>query len=163
MNLFEKIYSEYKYKVYFFVKKYIQKEEDTEDIVQDIFIHVWRHMDKTDQTPPESIIFKTCKQEVSKFYRRNKLLFTFSEEEILIEEEEVFDEDLYKEQISKVERLLNEFPQKTRDLFIQHKIENISYSQLAKENNLSKTAVSKQVNKILSFLKDNLHLLLIII
>ncbi|MBV8327300.1 sigma-70 family RNA polymerase sigma factor [Chryseobacterium sp.] len=157
MDPFEKIYSEYKHKVYFFVKKYIQKEEDTEDIVQDIFMHVWKHMDKTVKVPPEAIIFKTCKQEISSFYRKNKLLFSFSEHEINIANEDISDENSHEENMVKVETLLENLPQKTRKLFIQHKIENISYSQLAKENNLSKTAVSKQINKVLAFLRRNLH------
>ncbi|AZA83648.1 hypothetical protein C1637_14610 [Chryseobacterium lactis] len=156
MDSFEKIYSEYKHKVYFFVKKYIQKEEDAEDIVQDIFVHVWKHLDENAQIAVEAIVFKTCKQEVSNFYRKNKLLFTFSEKEVVkAEEEEIIDEKYYEEQVSKIESLLEKLPLKTKDLFIQHKIKNISYSQLAKENNLSKTAISKQINKALSFLKGN--------
>ncbi|MCQ9633447.1 sigma-70 family RNA polymerase sigma factor [Chryseobacterium sp. WG23] len=157
MEQFKKIYSEYKHRVYFFVKKYVQKEEDIEDIVQEIFMHVWKHMDKAAQIPMEAIIFKTCKQEVSNFYRKNKLLFTFSEKEIITEEEETLDENSHEELISKVKRLLEKLPQKTRELFIQHTIKNISYSQLARENNLSKTAVSKQIHKALSFLRGNLH------
>ncbi|MDR2238100.1 MAG: sigma-70 family RNA polymerase sigma factor [Chryseobacterium sp.] len=157
MDLFEKIYSEYKHKVYFFVKKYIPKEEDAEDMVQDIFMHVWEHLDKTRQIPAEAIIFKTCKQKVSDFYRKHQLSFSFPEQIIKSEDDEAPDEKCHEEQISKVEKLLDQLPQKTRRLFMQHKIENRSYSQLARENNLSKTAVSKQINKVLSFLRGNLQ------
>jgi RNA polymerase sigma-70 factor (ECF subfamily) len=158
MDSFEKIYSEYKHRVYFFVRKYIQKEEDAEDVVQEIFIHIWKHMDKATQIPHDAIIFKTCKQEVSNFYRKNKLLFALSEQEInIVIEEEISDEGVQEDRISKVENLLQKLPQKTRELFIQHKIENISYSQLAKENNLSKSAISKQIHKAITFLKGNMH------
>ncbi|PWN71584.1 hypothetical protein C1631_002880 [Chryseobacterium phosphatilyticum] len=158
MDPFEKIYSEYKHRVYFFVKKYIQKDEDAEDMVQDIFMHVWKHIDKTTQIPPEAIIFKTCKQEISNFYRKNKLSFIFTESEMVsTEENDTFDESSREEQISRLENLLEKLPQKTKQLFIQHKVENISYSQLAKENNVSKTAISKQINKALTFLRGNLH------
>ncbi|ROI05853.1 sigma-70 family RNA polymerase sigma factor [Chryseobacterium sp. G0240] len=157
MDSFEKIYSEYKHKVYFFVKKYIQKEEDIQDIVQDIFFHIWKHLDNSGSTPVEAIVFKTCRQEVSNFYRKNKLLFTFSEQDIISTEEDVFDEKNHEEQIARMTSLLEKLPQKTRELFIRHKIKNVSYSQLARENNLSKTAISKQINKALSFLRGNLQ------
>lgn len=159
MEQFKKIYSEYKNRVYFFVKKYVQRDEDIEDIVQDIFVHVWKHLDKVNkEIPVEAIIFKTCKQEVSNFYRKNKLLFTVSEQGDSKEaEEESIDENYTEEQISKMVALLDKLPQKTKKLFIQHKVENMSYSQLAKENNISKTAIGKQINKAISFLKVNLH------
>lgn len=156
---FKKIYSEYKHRVYFFAKKYVQRDEDVEDIVQDVFVHVWKYMEKNDQkTPIEAVIFKTCKQEVAHFYRKNKLSFVDSELSMNKEQEdEILDEAFREEQIQKIETLLDELPQKTKKLFIQHTIENLSYSQLAKENNISKTAIGKQINKAISFLKINLQ------
>lgn len=159
MDQFKKIYSEYRHKVYFFVKKYIQKNEDAEDVVQDIFVHIWKYLDKVDaKTPIEAVIFKTCKQEVSHFYRKNKLAFAISDQNVLKEEvEEALDENDNEERISKITVLLDKLPQKTRELFIQHTIEKMSYSQLAKENNISKSAIGKHINKALHFLKVNLH------
>ena len=62
MEYFEKIYLDYKHKVYFFVKKFISTTEDVEDVVQEIFVHLWKHSSslKNSQTL-ESIIFKTEK------------------------------------------------------------------------------------------------------
>jgi DNA-directed RNA polymerase specialized sigma24 family protein len=62
MEYFEKIYLDYKHKVYFFVKKFISITEDVEDVVQEIFVHLWKHSAslKNSQTL-DSIIFKTEK------------------------------------------------------------------------------------------------------
>ncbi|MEN4761099.1 MULTISPECIES: sigma-70 family RNA polymerase sigma factor [unclassified Chryseobacterium] len=158
MDQFKKIYSEYKHRVYFFVKKYIQRDEDVEDVVQDIFVHVWKHLEKAEKVSVEAIIFKTSQQEVANFYRKNKLQFVSSEQIIIKDsEDEILDESVKDEQISQIESLLDKLPQKTKKLFVQHTIENASYSQLAKENNVSKTAIGKQINKAISFLKINLQ------
>ncbi|HCA10023.1 sigma-70 family RNA polymerase sigma factor [Chryseobacterium sp.] len=159
MAQFKNIYSEYKHKVYFFVRKYVQRDEDVEDIMQDIFVHVWKHMDKaTDSSAIEAIIFKTSKQEVANFYRKNKMVFISSDQnEIPETEDEVSEEFSMEDQISKIEILLDKLPQKTKELFIQHKIEKLSYSHLAKENKISKVAIGKHINKAISFLKINLH------
>ncbi|PIF47421.1 RNA polymerase sigma-70 factor (ECF subfamily) [Chryseobacterium sp. 52] len=158
MAQFKKIYSEYKHKVYFFVRKYIQRDEDVEDVVQDIFVHVWKHMGKAnDAAMLEAIIFKTSKQEVAHFYRKNKLIMVSSDQNMVPDnEDEVSDEVFKEEQISKIESLLDKLPQKTKELFLKHKIENFSYSQLAKENKISKVAIGKHINKAISFLKINL-------
>ncbi|MDC8099687.1 RNA polymerase sigma factor [Chryseobacterium rhizosphaerae] len=159
MAQFKKIYSEYKHKVYFFVRKYVQRDEDVEDIMQDIFMHVWKHTHKTtDSSAIEAIIFKTSKQEVANFYRKNKMVLISSDQnEIPDTEDEILEEAFMEEQISKIEALLDRLPEKTKELFIQHKIEKLSYSHLAKENKISKVAIGKHINKAISFLKINLH------
>lgn len=80
-----------------------------------------------------------------------------SENIVNVDEDETIDEIFTEEQISQIEALLDKLPQQTKKLFIQNKIENLSYSQLAKENNISKTAIGKQINKAISFLKVNLQ------
>ncbi|WP_089790696.1 RNA polymerase sigma factor [Chryseobacterium wanjuense] len=158
MEQFKAIYSEYKHRVYFFVKKYVQRDEDVEDIVQDIFVHIWKYAEKNNsKVPLEAIIFKTCKQEVANFYRKNKMIMVSSDNIVNVDEDETIDEIFTEEQISQIEALLDKLPQQTKKLFIQNKIENLSYSQLAKENNISKTAIGKQINKAISFLKVNLQ------
>lgn len=158
MEQFKAIYSEYKHRVYFFVKKYVQRDEDVEDIVQDIFVHIWKYAEKNNSKVPfEAIIFKTCKQEVANFYRKNKMIMVSSDNIVNVDEDETIDEIFTEEQISQIEALLDKLPQQTKKLFIQNKIENLSYSQLAKENNISKTAIGKQINKAISFLKVNLQ------
>ncbi|KMQ59533.1 hypothetical protein ACM46_20845 [Chryseobacterium angstadtii] len=159
MSQFEKIYSEYKHRVYFFVKKYIQRDEDVEDVVQDIFVHVWKYVHKTDHPSAiEAIIFKTSKQEVANFYRKNKLVLVSSDQNAIQDTEDQPSEELYTEEhISKIEILLDKLPEKTKELFIQNKIKNLSYSQLAEENKISKVAIGKHINKAISFLKINLH------
>ncbi|MCT3942485.1 sigma-70 family RNA polymerase sigma factor [Elizabethkingia anophelis] len=161
MEYFKKIYLEYNNQVYFFVKKYISNIEDAGDVVQEIFVHLWKHSSSLQNSQNiESIIFKTAKQEVSNFYRKNKMLFTFSDESLIKDEadSEKIDEELKEEQIKKIQNLLEKLPEKSRTFFNKNKIEKISYSQIAKENNISKSAVEKQVNKAIQFIKANLNL-----
>ncbi|NIF06530.1 sigma-70 family RNA polymerase sigma factor [Chryseobacterium sp. Tr-659] len=159
MEQFKKIYSEYKHRVYFFVRKYVRQETDVEDIVQDIFVHLWKHLDKADSpSAVEAIIFKASKQEISNFYRRNKILFVSSEENIIPENaDDISDEVSAQEQMKKVEVLLDKLPMKTKELLLRHTTQNISYSKLADEHKVSKTAIGKQINKALDFLKINLQ------
>ncbi|MEC3874565.1 RNA polymerase sigma factor [Chryseobacterium salviniae] len=161
MKYFKKIYVDYKDQVYFFVRNYISNTEDVEDVVQEIFIHLWKHSSALkDSQNVEPVIFKTAKQEVSNFYRKNKMLFTFSDEDLIKDEadSENIDEEFKEEQIKKIKNLLERLPEKSRFFFSKNKIEKISYSQIAKENNISKSTVEKQVKKAIQFIKANLNL-----
>jgi RNA polymerase sigma-70 factor (ECF subfamily) len=61
-----------------------------------------------------------------------------------------------EDQLKKIESLLEQVPEKSREFFIQNKIQNLSLFTIAQENHISKTAVEKHVNKVLKFLRANL-------
>ena len=161
MEYFKKIYLDYKHQVYFFVKKFISNMEDVEDVVQEIFVHLWKHSSSLKNPQAlESIIFKTAQQEVSNFYRKNKMLFSFSDEDFIKDEadSERNDHEFKEEQLRKIQNLLENLPERSKTFFYKNKLEKISYSQIAKENNISKTAVEKQVNKVVRYIRANLNL-----
>lgn len=161
MRHFKKIYSNYRHQVYFFVRKYISGQEDIEDVVQEIFIHLWKHdaqLQKSGQ--PEAVIFRTAKQEIANFYRKNKMIFA-SDPGIIagLEETEGESEALWKEEsLTQIERLLDELPAQNKEFLLRNKLENISYVRIAEENNMSKTAVEKRINKALAYIRSNLSL-----
>ncbi|KIC61247.1 RNA polymerase sigma factor [Chryseobacterium taiwanense] len=161
MEHFKKIYLDYKHQVYFFVKKFISSMEDAEDVVQETFVHLWKHSSSL-RNPQnlEAIIFKTAQQEVSNYYRKNKMLFSYTDESLIKDaaDSEKRDHEFKEEQLKKIEILLEELPERSKTFFYKNKLEKISYSQIAKENNISKTAVEKQVNKVIRYIKTNLNL-----
>ncbi|WP_027385763.1 RNA polymerase sigma factor [Chryseobacterium gregarium] len=162
MDSFKRIYSEYKHRVYFFVAKYISDEEDIEELVQDIFMHLWKYCSETDsQSQTEAIIFKSAKQEISNFYRKKKMIYVPLEDSQQVSAEENSDLEkklLQEDQLQKIETLLEQVPEKSREFFIKNKIQNLSLFTIAQENDISKTAVEKHVNKVLKFLRTNLNL-----
>lgn len=164
MESFKEIYSAYKHRVYFFVAKYVSEEEDIEELVQDIFMHVWKYCSKADlASQTEAIVFKSAKQEISNFYRKRKMIFVTLEnsQEVNTEETSDIEKKIRQEdQLQKIENLLEQVPERSREFFIKNKIQNLSLFTIAKENDISKTAVEKHVNKVLKFLKTNLNLFL---
>ncbi|MBB6371231.1 RNA polymerase sigma factor [Chryseobacterium shigense] len=157
-SLFEELYSKYKHQVYFFVKKYIHGQEDIEDVVQDIFVHVWKHRDSLSKNA-EAIVFKTAKQEIANFFRKNRLSFVDLKENAVLDfEKEDYDEDEQLLRSEEIKNLLHLIPEKSKDYFLKHKVDGLSYSQIAKENNISKNAVAKHVNKVLQLLKARLNI-----
>ncbi len=161
MGHFKKIYSDYKHQVYFFVRKYISGQEDIEDVVQEIFVHLWKHHTQLQKSEhPEAVIFRTAKQEIANFYRKNKMIFSSDPDIIsgLEETEEESDALCKEENLSKIERLLSELPTQNKEFLLRNKLENVSYLKIAEENNMSKTAVEKRINKALSYIRSNLSL-----
>ncbi|WP_165690066.1 RNA polymerase sigma factor [Elizabethkingia ursingii] len=156
-SAFRKIYTEYKHQVFFFVKKYIHGRDDIEDVVQDIFVHLWKHRHSLNNTNLSAAVFKTAKQEIANFYRKNKLSCSTLEEDTCTNTlKDDSNENIPVSHIKQIEDLLYLIPEKSKSFFLKHKIDGLSYSQIAKENSISKNAVAKHVNKVLLFLRTNL-------
>ena len=158
---FEKVYASYKHQIYFFVKNYVKSQDDTEDIVQDIFVHLFKHQSALNHNT-EAVIFKTAKQEVANFYRRNQLDFSeLSENHDTDMEADITDEELSEARLLKIEEILKTVPDKSKDFFLKSKSQGWSYSEIAAENHISKNAVAKHVNKVLDLLKSKMSLFLL--
>lgn len=158
-SFFEELYAAYKHQVFFFVKKYVRGQDDIEDVVQDIFVHLWKYRHSLGKNT-DAVVFKTAKQEIANFYRKNKFSYSDFDENISLNfaKEEETDEEKVMQDSEKIQNLLNQMPEKSKTFFLKHKVEGLSYSQIAKENSISKNAVAKHVTKVLHLLKTHLSL-----
>lgn len=155
-SCFQEIYELYSFKVYCFVKKYTKQNADAEDVTQNVFIHLWKYREKLNpEIPLKSVLFKSSKQEISKWYKKQNRIFTLNEKEIIAELDESYDEDEIAEKMQKIEYLLNQIPERRKKIFILHKFEELSYKEIALQMNMTTSAVANQISKTLQYLKKN--------
>lgn len=156
-SCFKEIYELYHFKVFCFVKKYTTQLADSEDVTQNVFIHLWKYRAKLDPNVTlEAILFKSSKQEISKWYKKQNRIFSVEDDQLIKELDSAAepDEDI-SSQLEKIEYLLNKIPEKRRKIFSLHKFEDRSYKEIAVEMNMSPSAVANQISKTLQFLKKN--------
>lgn len=156
-SCFKEIYELYHYKVFCFVKKYTNQLADSEDVTQNVFIHLWKYRRKLDPNIElESILFKSSKQEISKWYKKQNRIFSVEDEQLIKELDTASESDEYiSPKLEKIEYLLNQIPEKRRKIFTLHKFEERSYKEIALEMGMSPSAVANQISKTLQFLKKN--------
>lgn len=131
---------------------------DTEDITQNVFIHLWNYRYKINPaTVPEAVLYKSARQEISRWYRAQEGFPSLPDGE-LREDIDVYAEESEEEFAQKLERinaLLDQIPEKRRRIFALYKFEQRSYKEIAQEMHMTPGAVAKQVSKTLQFLKEN--------
>lgn len=156
-SCFKEIYDLYHFKVFCFVKKYTAQLADAEDVTQNVFIHLWKYRSKLDpDTSLEAILFKSSKQEISKWYKKQNRIFSVEKEHLIKELDTAAEqENDIDVQFEKIEHLLNKIPEKRRKIFSLHKFDDLSYKEIAIEMNMSPSAVANQISKTLQFLKKN--------
>ncbi|CAD0007840.1 RNA polymerase sigma factor [Flavobacterium chungangense] len=156
-SCFREIYDLYHFKVFCFVKKYTAQLADSEDVTQNVFIHLWKYRTKLDSnTDLEAVLYKSSKQEISKWYKKQNRIFSVENDQLIKELDSASEsDDDISLKLEKIEYLLNKIPAKRRKIFNLHKFEDLSYKEIALEMDMSPSAVANQISKTLQFLKKN--------
>ncbi|RLJ75132.1 hypothetical protein [Pedobacter alluvionis] len=66
---YEELYHRYNHEIFTCIANKIENRNDVLDVMQEVYIHLWKFREKILLGNAENIIFNTCKQEISKFYR----------------------------------------------------------------------------------------------
>lgn len=173
---FEDIYLSYFSKMKYFALEYVIREEDAENIVQDVFTELWEKKEMLSMhINLVAYLFTTVKNRCLNHLRHKTIVqetATLIQEEYLItlrmnlNSLEAFDQNLFSDQdIEKlITRALNSLSPKCREIFVMSKIEGKKQKQIAAELNISINTVETQTGiaykKLRAELKE--HLLLFI-
>ncbi|MFT3920498.1 RNA polymerase sigma factor [Cloacibacterium sp.] len=154
---FHNIYEVFSDRVYTLVNKYVKQPADAEDIVQNIFIHIWNRWDNINgDTKMDAIFIKTARQEISKWYAKRKDVFLDDFVEYPYDADMVENPEDDDELMEKVKRLLDQAPEKRKQIFLLHKFEQRSINEIAKEMNMTPSAVTNQISLTLKFIRKQL-------
>ncbi len=168
---FEKTYKLYYPKMVAFAKNYISAREDVENIVQDVFVVLWKKKDELELSCMLTTYLFTLVRNKCLNFLRHKLI---EEEYNLQMKEEVgfklyalesleytyYSEDELQEA---VQRALSKLPERCREVFVKSRIDGLKYKEIAEELGISVNTVENQIvtalKKLRIELKDYLPLL----
>ncbi|SHF12434.1 RNA polymerase sigma factor [Pedobacter caeni] len=157
---FKSLFESCHYKLYQFCYRFTNDRDTAEDIVQNIFIHIWNNRAKlNEQTPVEAILFKTAKQEISNWYRSLKNQEERIEDDAMIaEEEDTEDPHLAELQKDYLYKLLDKLPDRRREIFMLHRFDGLTCQEIAQHLEISKSAVENQIGLALAYLREQAKL-----
>lgn len=142
-----------------FAIKYLKAPEEAEDVVQEVFLQLWR---KQVQLPPQEIksyLFTAVKNGCLKVIRHKKVVqkhesFLQAEDTI-----EVYDPHHYLllSEIEKcVEETLGSVSERTQRIFNMSRVEKKKYDEIADQLNISVKTVEAHMSKMLHLLRIRL-------
>lgn len=154
------LYAQYSNRLYRFAFGYLKSEEDTLDLVQEVFIRLWNSRSTLkDDTNLEAFLFTVARNAVISTFRKK-----VSEKEYLehlrsvvvknsSDTEKQVDYTLLSEQ---VRQLVNKLPEQRRRIFLLSKEVGYSNKDIAEELKISVKTVEDHITKARKFLKENL-------
>lgn len=166
---FTTFYQLHWHKLFIYVIKVVKDEEETADILQDVFLNLWLMRDKFEHVRAiESYLFimarNTSLQRLASNRKNNDLV-----EKLRIFSETTHDEGVEKIFLGKelkelIDDAVNKLPTKMKEVFVLSREENLSHKEIAERLHISDKTVKKQVGYALKIikacLKFKLHLLI---
>ncbi len=130
--------------------------EDAEDVVMDVFTHIWSKDVSLDElSKPKAYLFKSVHNKALEKIRSKKVeILSLDAQKIVVVDykEENADDFLLKDKIYKSIRQL---PKQCQLIFVKAKIDGQSYKEIAEELGLSIKTIENQMSKALKILRAN--------
>lgn len=134
----EEIYTQYKDKVFGYVKNHVNSVEDAEDITSEIFIKIYSKIDSYDESKASlsTWIYSMTSNRVIDYYRTNHVYSEIPED--LSDEKSTIEEDvLNKETLEQLAKALESLPEELTDIIVLRYYKGLTLQEVAVKMGLS--------------------------
>ncbi len=160
VEAFDQVYHRYAGKLYAFSLKYLKSKEDSEELVQSVFLKVWENQKNLKKdTSFKSYLFTIAYNEICNLFRRRKYQQNFiniSISENIEASGETEDQIEFQFVSEQVEQIISKLPEKQKTIFRKSRQEGKSTKEIADELGLSPGTVDNYISESLKFIRINL-------
>ena len=147
---FGELYNRYWEGLFNFGYDCLHDEEATKDVIQDVFLSIWKNREKTEITHIKAYLFQSVKYGVMKSIKAEGLkasdLDYLSDEPAANPVEETV---YFNETQEKLLTLMKSLPKRSREVFYLSRFEHLTNAQIAKQLNMSKSTVEWHISQAL--------------
>ena len=157
---FDNIYKKYNKKVYYFALSYLKNKEEAEDVVQDVFMNLWKYRDQINEYYVFSkYLFKITYNETCKKFRKQasdkkhlgEVLQNFT-----LEDNSTNLDIEYNNLLETANLVIEKLPSRQKKIFLLSKKEQLTNEQIAQQLNISKKTVENYLAKAKTSFKKSL-------
>jgi RNA polymerase sigma-70 factor (ECF subfamily) len=140
----------------------LRNPTDVDDAVQDVWIRAHAHLGTDEVDNVQAYLFQTARSVLTDRARRAAVRQEGRHEDLTEMNhpvEGITPERLLigREAVARIVALLQEMPERTRDVFVLHRFDDMSYREIAQRMLISVSAVEKHIMKALRLLSDEMR------
>jgi len=139
--------------------RYIQDNQEIEDIVQDVFIKIWeRRSELQIHTSLKNYLFNSVKNSSINYVSRKKeIAAELIDNGVYLNDDEGKNPFVSEEFASEIDRAIMELPPRCQKIFLLAYINNLTYQEIADALGVSKNTVKTQMGIAYKFLREKLR------
>ncbi|MGM9507498.1 RNA polymerase sigma-70 factor [Larkinella sp. GY13] len=157
---FRELYERYWYKMYVVAHRKLRRKEVAEELAQELFVMLWQKRDSLKILNLPAFLGITLKNLMVDYIRRNILEEHYLDQLRLFFPVETFTttETVQLNELTEaIQNTLAQLPEKTREVFILRRFEQLSIREIAQRLELSEKAIEYHLSRSTSFLRQNLR------
>lgn len=160
MLAFDELYRRYSRRLYKFAFSILKSSDESENIIQDIFLNLWEHRnDIRKNSSVKYYIFTAAYNSAISLIRRKirdtryiEYLKTFRE----VKHEPVSIELEYRELDVKLEKIIANLPERQKQVYLLHNVEGLKYKEIANRLKISENTVENHISRALKTIRKKL-------
>ena len=161
-QIFEKFFHEFYSSLCAYCKLIVNRNDIAEDIVQELFYRIWNKRENFNiSTSLKSYLFRSVYNNSIEYIKSEKLEILYKEynlRKLQNNDTTIPDSDI----IEKINKAIDELPDKCREVYKLRKFDNLSHAEIAKKLNISLKTVETHIRRANIALKEKLKYLSII-
>ena len=140
-----------------FANNIVNDRNNAEDIVQDVFLNLWKNRDSIDwESPMKGYLYKATYNGALNWLEKNKRVVRY-DEKIGEPNANVVELSLDADELQqRIEQAINTLPPKCKAIFVLNRHEEMKYKQIAEHLNISIKTVETQMSIALDKLRKEL-------
>ena len=158
VKAFDILFARYSKKIYAFALRYLKSDVESEGVVQDVFMFIWNNRKNIrTNTSFKSYLFTISINNIRKIFRRESYRTKFISDSEFIQEENSMDDQLeYAFLLEQVDKLIDDMPERRRNIFIKSRKLGMSSKEIAKELGITPGTVDNQISEAIKFLRERI-------
>jgi RNA polymerase sigma-70 factor (ECF subfamily) len=160
-DAFAEIYRRYWSLMYMHALKMLRDEDDTKDVLQDVFTSLWLNRETVDCNSNLAGYLYTCtKNKVLDLIARQRVRVNYLDSLasfIEANSNRIIENITEKELSQGLEKEIQQLPAKMRQIFEMRIHQHLTYKEIAAELSLSDKTVKKQISNAIKILRPKLH------
>lgn len=160
IQAFNQLFEAYSSRLYAFGIKYLKSEADAEELVQDVFLKIWRNREKLQEDKCfQAYLFTIAYNQIKEYFQYKGVFLNVAEEK---QEAGSVDNSTeagisYRSVLEHINALLQQLPEKKQKIFQLSRFEGKSAKEIAVQLGISSKTVDNQVSEVMGFLREQLR------
>lgn len=157
---FELLFLKYHKKLYYFCFKTLKNKEESEGLVQNIFMEIWANRERIDINRSfYGYLFKIAKNKIYNHLRKSINEQVYKEYIIHRNEGSEYRTEIdidYNEISNILEEIIGKLPPRRKQIFSLSRNEGLTYKEIGKKLNISENTVDTQIRNALDFIREKI-------
>lgn len=160
MFAFDLFYKRYNKKVFKFVYLILKSEEESENIVQDVFLSLWINRNRIDKnSSAKYYIFTIAYNSAISVIRKKAKEKKFLEYLMTLQRYDHGSVDLeleYNEAVTNLDKIIENLPPRQKEVFLLHRVDELKYLDIGKRLNISVNTIENHMSRALKTIRSKL-------